>query len=802
LSEKEPRFEELVDLLPVAVYETDEDGIVTYLNRRGFELTGCSPEDLQRKSTLATFVVPEDREKIRERFEKLLHGEGFSESEYTLLRKDGSTVPVLVQPTPVFRDGSVVGSRGVVVDVSAKMMAEYDLRASEKKYRELVESANSIILRMDAKGVVTFFNEFAQEFFGFSESEILGRNVVGTIVPETDTAGRDLAVMIADIGANPDRYVNNENENVRKNGDRVWIAWTNKPVTNEDDRVCEILCVGNDITDRKRAEEQRLTHIRFLENLERIDRAMRNTSDLEGMMSGALEVVLSIFQSDRAWLLFPCDPEAPSFRVPMERTRPEYPGALALNREIPLGPGEAANCRAALATEDPVAAGPGTGRPVAEETTQRFSVKSHLFMGLHPKVGPPWVFGIHQCAHERVWTEDEKGLFKEIGRRLTDALSSLLILRDLRDSELKNRTFIEVSSDAIFLETLEGLILECNSAACEMYGYSREELLGRSSIDLVDEETAKMFPEIIAEHSRMGGMFVIATGKRKDGSTLSVEVNTSVVEIGGEMLVVVYVRDITLRVEAEEERRALEIRIQHAQKLESLAVLAGGIAHDFNNLLLAILGNADMALTDLSPVSPARVSLQEIQKAAHRAADLCQQMLAYSGKGKYAIEALNLSEVIRKMAHILEVSVSKQAVLRYRLADNLPSIEGDVMQMRQVFMNLVINASEALGNEGGSISVTTGVMECDRAYLNEGPMGDDLPGGPYVFVEIADTGCGMDGETQAKLFDPFFTTKFTGRGLGMSAVLGIVRGHGGVIKIRSQLTKGTTVRVLFPVRIP
>ncbi|MCX7045455.1 MAG: PAS domain S-box protein [Candidatus Sumerlaeota bacterium] len=246
------------------------------------------------------------------------------------------------------------------------------------------------------------------------------------------------------------------------------------------------------------------------------------------------------------------------------------------------------------------------------------------------------------------------------------------------------------------------------------------------------------------------------------------------------------------------ERRNLERQVQQAQKLESLGVLAGGIAHDFNNLLMTILGNADLALSELPAESPARDGLREIEAASRRAAELCKQMLAYSGKGNFQIEPVHLSRLVEEMGHMLEVSISKKAVLRYRFADNLPTVEADATQIRQIIMNLIINASEAIGDKSGIISVSTGAMECDSAYLGSAYLHDQLPGGLYVYLEVSDTGCGMNDETKAKLFDPFFTTKFSGRGLGLAAVLGIVRGHQGAIKVYSELGRGTTFKILFP----
>ncbi|MBX7223835.1 MAG: PAS domain-containing protein [Blastocatellia bacterium] len=249
----------------------------------------------------------------------------------------------------------------------------------------------------------------------------------------------------------------------------------------------------------------------------------------------------------------------------------------------------------------------------------------------------------------------------------------------------------------------------------------------------------------------------------------------------------------------EEERRQLEIQIQSAQKLESLGVLAGGIAHDFNNLLTGILGYCDLARSSLSAGSAATRFLDEVVNGSRRAAELIQQMLAYAGKGQFVLQALNLSDLVVEMGRLLEVSISKKCVLHYNFTPNLPACKADKTQMRQVIMNLIINASEAIGDQGGVITVSTGVMYCDRAYLSRGYLDDHLPEGNYVYLEVLDTGCGMNEETRAKLFDPFFTTKFTGRGLGLAAVLGIVRSHGGTISVTSELGAGTTVTVHFPV---
>jgi two-component system, cell cycle sensor histidine kinase and response regulator CckA len=256
--------------------------------------------------------------------------------------------------------------------------------------------------------------------------------------------------------------------------------------------------------------------------------------------------------------------------------------------------------------------------------------------------------------------------------------------------------------------------------------------------------------------------------------------------------------DITERKQQEKQRQEIEQRLQQTQRLESLGVLAGGIAHDFNNILMAILGHADLALDEMSPLASGRESLEQIKTAAMRAADLCTQMLAYSGKGCLEKKDFCLSNLVEEMLHMLRTSISKKCVLNLNLEKQLLLMHGDVSQIRQVLMNLLMNASEAIGERSGSISVSTGAADCSKAYIEQSYIIHPLNPGLYVYLEVSDTGCGMSRETTQRMFEPFFTTKFTGRGLGLAAILGIVKAHGGALRVYSELGKGTTIKVLFP----
>ncbi|MGE0040534.1 MAG: PAS domain S-box protein [Vicinamibacterales bacterium] len=249
---------------------------------------------------------------------------------------------------------------------------------------------------------------------------------------------------------------------------------------------------------------------------------------------------------------------------------------------------------------------------------------------------------------------------------------------------------------------------------------------------------------------------------------------------------------------AADEQRRLEAQMTHVQKLESLGVLAGGIAHDFNNLLVGIMGHAGLALMDLPSDSPAVARIRHIETAAQRASELTNQMLAYSGRGRFVVQPLDLSRLVEEMGHLLHTAISKNATLSFDCARGLPPIQGDPSQLRQVVMNLMTNASDALAEGAGTIRIRTGLVHAERDFFRHTYLSEDLRPGDYVFVEVSDTGCGMTQDTLSRIFDPFFTTKFTGRGLGLAAVLGIVRGHRGAMRIDSTPDAGTTFQVYFP----
>ena len=369
----------------------------------------------------------------------------------------------------------------------------------------------------------------------------------------------------------------------------------------------------------------------------------------------------------------------------------------------------------------------------------------------------------------------------------------------LRDDEQRYRMLFGANPHPLMIFDLETLCyLEVNEMTLQLYGYTRDEFLKMTIRDIRPSEDLAKF-DAAMDRLKLGTCLLVG-GKMpgiwrhrlKSGKIIDVELVANRIEWAGRPAYIVLVQDVT-------ERLKLETKLQQTQKLESLGLLAGGIAHDFNNILTAIMGHASLASFDVAPSSPLGESIRLIEESAKRAADLCQQMLAYSGKGRFTVRQIDLSGFVKGVVNLLRISIGKNCHLLQNLAEGLPRIEADSTQLQQVVMNLVINAAEAIGEQEGTIRMVTRNMQIDRAMLETMYLAQNLAEGEYVMLEIADTGCGMSTETLARVFDPFFTTKFTGRGLGLAAVLGIVRGHNGAIRVESAPGEGTKFTLIFPV---
>ncbi len=626
-----------------------------------------------------------------------------------------------------------------------------EISTTHEKFRTLFESMEQGVVYQDLNGAIVEANPAAEHILGLSRDQIMGRT---SLDPRwrclredgSDLPGEEHPAMVALRTGLPVRNAI-MGVHLPDGGELRWIMVSVLLERGDGDELQFVITTFTDITEQKRA--------------------MQELSRREGQLS-------ALFEASQAGILM----VDPAGRI-----------TLANNR---LATMLGYSMEELLRTSYPDHVHPDQ-RTTGDERMRKLVMGEidHVATERHfiRKDGTDFWGYLSGRRHE-----DRDGNLIGLVGHITDISELKHTEAILRESEERFKALSEASFGGIIIHD-KGLILECNQGLSDMTGFSHGELIGMNGLNLIAPDSLGLVVQNI--QSGYDQRYEVE-GVRKDGSVYPLSIQGKNVTHKGRPVRVIEFRDITERKRAEEERLTLEKQLLYAQKLESLGVLAGGIAHDFNNILMAIMGNADLALMRINKESPAVDNLHKIEQAAARAADLAKQMLAYSGKGKFVVETIDLNRLLEDMLHMLEVSISKKAVLRLNPYHPLPSVEADATQIRQIVMNLVINASEAIGDRSGVIAITTGCMDCDNSYLKDVWLDENITEGLYVYLEIADTGCGMDKDTLAKLFDPFFTTKFTGRGLGMAAVLGIIRGHKGAIKVYSEPGKGTSFKILLP----
>ena len=728
-----------------AAAQTDEANIkLVAMEKQAFDLVGVG--ERRAASALLSSKEYERQKRIYSEGIEIIT-EALSDRTAAALRKQSrralAAAASVVVAVPILLLAWMAALRATGRYIAERVQAEEALRESEDRYRTLVESSStSIYVRQGDR--FRFVNRRLMEVSGYSDKELLSMSIFDLVHPEDRELAQGQAAE-RDSGHRAEGSL--QYRIVRKDGDVIWVE-TLGGVQVDYEGQPAVLSSFMEITDRKRAEES------LVESEERY----------RSMVEAATDIIITIDLNTGV---------ITSANAMAEET-------LGYKREDVLNKMHF--------------------RELIHPDEQDRALKNIQERVLEDKRYPNSPFRIRKSDGSYVHTEvngaillDNEGnpsTYLALVRDVTDRIKAEKALNEARD---RLDSILEVAPIILWSVDADGIFLLSEGRGLESLGLKSGEVVGQSMFDLY-----KDYPELLSmiRRSLSGEDFMGDTevGGRRWHSRYIPHRNEEgdVIGLFGMSM------DITERTEAEKERQRFEAQLQHTQKLESLGILAGGIAHDFNNLLTGILGNADLALLNLAPASPARNNLGEIETAARRAAELCSQMLAYSGKGRFVVEAVSINELVEEMAHLVEISISKKAVLRYDFADNLPAIEADATQIRQIVMNLITNASEAIGEKSGVVSISTGAMECDSAYLTETYLDDQLDEGVYVYLEVSDSGCGMDAETREKIFDPFFTTKFTGRGLGLAAVLGIVRGHGGAIKIYSEPGKGTTFKALFP----
>jgi PAS domain S-box-containing protein len=546
------QYEQLITNIDSIVWEMDVRTYqFTFVSQQAEPLLGYPLSQWLTPGFWVDHLDPDDRDCVLENCLRVTRDQRSLDLEYRMTAADGRTVWLRNSVTAIMQADEVTQLRGVMVDMTDHKRPEQTLRASEARFRVLIDNSWEAITLVTAQGTILYASPANQRLWGYSPDEFIGATGFELVHPD------DLGQVVTQFGAlaqQPGAIAKAQYRIRHKDGS--W-RWTEAFAHNllDEPSVQAIVVNAHDITERKHAEEQHRAHLWFLESMDQVNRIIQGTNDLNQLMTDVLDVTLAIFGCDRAWLVYPCDPQASSWSVPMERTRPDFPGAFILRLDIPMDEDIATVLQTLRAASGPVCFGPGANHPLPQETAKRFSIQSQIAMTIYPKIDKPYVFGLHQCTFPRFWTPQEVRLFQEIGRRLADALSSLVMLRNLRESESRFRIFVDHATDAFFLHDGQGTIVDVNRQACEMLGYTAEELIGMTPADFDVDAVAK-FQERFGARLAAGEVVAFETHhRRKEGSVFPVEIRIRPFQEGNRNFGVALVRDITERKQAEEALR-------------------------------------------------------------------------------------------------------------------------------------------------------------------------------------------------------------------------------------------------------
>lgn len=744
---------------PAAIF--DENNCFVSVNQKFADLIGYTREEIENRRLWTDFVSQEDRDRMLAYHIKRMNESGYAPPiyEFNLVDRYGVIRTMLIHVVVIPGTKKSVAS---LVDITDRKRAEEEVIHTGNLYRAIFENTGNASILIEEDLTISLVNSQWINLSGYSREEQEGKlKWTYFIVP------RDLDLMLEyyekrkiEADSSPWMY---EFHFRRRNGEIRDIIVHLVMIPGTRRSVASLL----DITERKKVEKALQESERRLSDI--IDFLPDSTFaiDIEGKITAwnrAMEEMTGVAKND---MIGKGDFE---YSIPFYGQRRPILIDMAYNDE-----------------------------DVISGLYDNVRKKGNLLVGetfvpcvYHGKGAHLW--GIVTLLH------DSSGAVTGAIESIRDISEYRRVESALRESENTYRAIFENTGSATIMIEEDTTISLANSQWVKLSEYSREEQEGKMSWTqfIVPEDLDMM----VDYHKR----------RRVDPSdapwqyefrfrSRTGKIYNIVVHVGmipGTKRSIASLVDITDRKRVEEEKLQIERKLLHSQKLESLGLLAGGIAHDFNNLLLAVLGNLDIALMKLPEGEPAKANIEQAINAGRHAADLTRQMLAYSGKGNFIISKVNLSRLVEENYQMLRVAIPRTITLELRLEDEIPPVLADAGQIQQVILNLITNAAESITSDQGNICISTGSFECDNDYLSASRIDIKPVKGLFSWIEVRDTGCGMDESTQQKLFDPFFTTKFTGRGLGMSAVMGVVMGHSGAMLIDSKPGKGSTIRVLFP----
>lgn len=725
----------------------------------------------------------------------------------------------------------------IMHDITERRQMEIALQTERDFAMQVINAVGQGLTVTDSEGRVEFINPAYAHMLGYTPEELLGKTPFDITAPQD----RETLVHIwkRRLIGESNTY---ESRLLHRDGSTRYVTITGVPRWRDGEMIGTIAVI-TDLTERRKAEEAERQQKEYLAALHETTLALINRLDLTDLLQAIVSRAAALVGTPHGFIYLPEMTEPAKLGIGF------YENALAQGihfydeiraAKITSGGGYGMIDKV-LQSGEPIIIDDYRTWPERRNNPQNDFVRATVGLPIKSGEAVVGVLVLTYIEEDRLFDKDKVELLERFAQLASLALDNARLYasaqRRLSELTTVQRVANAINSNLQLDEVFQILVDQISSA----FGYEMVSVYLRSGDGLalqayvgyneIKPRTFLRLDQAVSGRVARTGQAIFVQDASQDADFITIVpgtqqaiivplksgngqvLGTLLVESAGRpvlteqdfSLLTLLANQVSVAVENNrlfEERLTLERKLLETQKLESLGILAGGIAHDFNNLLVGILGNAGLALLELPPQISTRETIEQIEIAAKRAAELTHQMLAYSGKGRFIIHQVNLNALIEEMRHLLKASLNKNAILKYNLSQNLPSLEADATQLRQVVMNLLVNASDAIGDKDGVISVTTGAMWANQKYLAETYLALDLAEGWYSYLEIADTGSGMDEATQAKIFDPFFTTKFTGRGLGLAAVLGIVRGHKGALKVSSKPGVGTVFRILLPSLAP
>jgi len=742
LRESEGKWHSLVTNAPDIIMNVDRGGQILFINRT---VSGFRVEDTIGKSVY-DFTSPENHDEIKRSIEKVFNTGEIAEYETEGSGAEGKPVWYSTRVGPIKKAGEVVSVLFDSTDITVRKRLEDALRLNEERLRLSVNATEDGIWEWNIQTNQEYFSPRWCEIIGYSFDDPELIHTYDTWASRIHPDDYDHVANSLKSHLEKRTKYDVDYRHRHKSGEYRWQNSKGKAICDESGKPIKMVGCISDITEHKRAEEA-------LQESEQRFKAIFDHSN-DGILLADMEKKRFLTGNETIcqMLGYSAD-EIKDLGVMDIHPAEDLPYVIDQF-------GKQARKEVAIAKDLPVARKDGS---VFYADVSAFPITL---------AGKPYLVGAFRDTTERKRVEET-----------------------LRQSEERFRVLFEQAADIILLMEIspEGLpvIRDANSATVRLLGYDRDELIGQpvSIIEAAPDATKVVEERREAVLSESGKKIFEAKHRCKDGTVRDFECSVTEMQIGSKTFAISVERDIT-------ERRSLEAQLIQAQKMEAVGLLAGGIAHEFNNILGGILGYASLMRLKMEPDHPFWGYVETIEKSSQRAAALTSQLLGFARKGKYDLRLLNLNLLAEDTLAIVRQTFDRAVTVEARLAESLPKVEGDTMQLQQVLMNLCINARDAMP-QGGSLVLTTGTEQVAEGDERIPP--ESKPG-LYVLLSVADTGCGMDEETQAKIFEPFFTTKEKGKGtgLGLAMVYGVVKNHGGFVTVRSEVGRGSVFTLHLP----